>query len=219
MNEVLRAHLTNHGYELVSARLIGNARQRDRRGGIRSWGTVREDIAKHLMEDQGCVATTMIDYYGMPHSGHKAWPGREQAAILEVAEKAPTVEAALQSDLSSKMGQNFDANRFVPFVVLHEFEGLLFSDCAAFARGVGQPTLAPSFQAIRDQFATPEEINDSPITAPSKRVIELMPEYEKVLFGTLAALEIGLDKIRQACPHFGNWLSRLENLPAETNVC
>src|SRR5256885_1583241 len=33
VNEVLAPHLLSFGYESVSARLIGNARQRDRRGG------------------------------------------------------------------------------------------------------------------------------------------------------------------------------------------
>lgn len=35
VNEVLRPHLLHSGYARVSARLLGNARQRDRRGGIR----------------------------------------------------------------------------------------------------------------------------------------------------------------------------------------
>jgi hypothetical protein len=37
VNEVLAPHLYHHGYQDVSARLIGNARLRDRRGGIRRW--------------------------------------------------------------------------------------------------------------------------------------------------------------------------------------
>ena len=59
-------------------------------------------------------------------------------------------------------------------------------------------------------FSSPEEINDSPETAPSKRVEALIPGYQKPLMGTLAALEIGLEKIRDACPHFNNWLSQIE---------
>jgi hypothetical protein len=108
------------------------------------------------------------------------------------------------------MGSRFDARRFIPFVVMHEFEGLLFSDCAAFSRGIGRPGLESGFQGIRDQFPTPEEIDDSPVTAPSKRVEALMPEYEKPLFGVLAILEIGLARIRAECPHFNGWLARLE---------
>src|ERR1035437_6720578 len=103
-----------------------------------------------------------------------------------------------------------NSRRFVPFVVMHEFEGLLFSDCAGFSRGIGRSALETEFRKIRDQFATPEEINDSPLTAPSKRVIDLVPGYEKPLLGTLAVLEIGLDAIRQECPLFRGWIERLE---------
>jgi hypothetical protein len=77
---------------------------------------------------------------------------------------------------------------------------------------VGDKALATSLQAIRDQFSSPEEINDSPQTAPSKRVQTLIPRYQKPFHGILAVLEIGLDKIRTACPHFQGWLTRLEKL-------
>lgn len=116
------------------------------------------------------------------------------------------------ADIAQEMGRNFDQARFVPFVVMHEFEGLLFSDCAAFGRGIGQPNLEPKFQQIRDQFETPEHINDSPITAPSKRVEGIFPGYEKPLLGTLAVLEIGLARLRSECPHFAGWLNKLEGL-------
>ena len=113
-------------------------------------------------------------------------------------------------EVSTDMGASFDQDRFVPFVVMHEFEGLLFSDCDAFARAIGRPALSGPFQAVRDQFDSPEDINDSPTTAPSRRVQELVPGYEKPLYGNLAALEIGLNTIRRACPHFAEWLSVLE---------
>src|SRR5687767_1727818 len=76
VNEVLRPHLSAHGFTNVSARLMGNARQRDRRGGIRSWEHAKRDILNHLREDQGCLVTTMVDYYGLPSAGAGAWPGR-----------------------------------------------------------------------------------------------------------------------------------------------
>ncbi|MGB2611005.1 MAG: DUF4276 family protein, partial [Isosphaeraceae bacterium] len=105
-----------------------------------------------------------------------------------------------------------DARRFIPFVVMHEFEALLFSDCARFANGIGRKNLAERFQAIRDEFNSPEEINDSPLTHPSCRVAELVPDYQKPIWGNIAALEIGFDRIRSECPHFRAWLERLESL-------
>lgn len=213
VNEVLASHLYEFGYTKVSARLLGNARQRDRRGGIRAWSAVRKDILNHLKEDANSLSTTMVDYYALPQTGERAWPGRADALQLVFAEKAASVENALLADVCNEMGDDFDPNRFVPYVIMHEFEGLLFSDATRFGQGIGMPELSPKFQAIRDQYATPEEINDSPQTAPSKRILNLVPGYEKPLMGTLAILEIGLDAIRQECPLFRGWMERLEQWP------
>jgi hypothetical protein len=212
VNEVLREHLITKGYHAVDARIVGNARLRQRRGGIRPWPSVRRDISNHLKEDGDCIATTMVDYYGLPKAGDAAWPGRQKASGLTMSSKAACVEKALLEDLAGEMGSGFASHRFIPFVVMHEFEGLLFSDCAAFSRAIGRPNLESKFRAIRDQFATPEEINDSPETAPSKRVEVLVPGYEKPLFGALAVLEIGLTRIRTECAHFNGWLKHLESL-------
>jgi hypothetical protein len=212
VNEILRDHLVARGYDAVGARIVGNARLRARRGGIRPWPSVRRDIVTHLNEDSTCIATTMVDYYGLPQTGDGAWPGRAKAARVKPAKKASCVEDGLLQDLAARMGARFDLNRFIPFVVIHEFEGLLFSDCAAFSRGIDRPDLEGDFREIRERFSTPEEINDSPVGAPSKRVEALVRGYEKPLLGSLAAIEIGLDRIRAECPHFDHWLRKLEAL-------
>ena len=155
----------------------------------------------------------MVDYYALPQIEAKAWPGREKAGKLPFPQKAPSVQDGLLADISSAMGGSFDPSRFVPYVMMHEFEGLLFSDCERFGKGIGRPELVPRFQAIRDAFSSPEEINDSPITAPSKRVEALVPGYEKPLLGVFAVREIGLDVIRSECLFFRQWLERLEAWP------
>ena len=157
----------------------------------------------------------MVDYYALPQDGDGAWPGRAEAGHLPFSQKASHVERALLVNLALAFGGEYEARRFIPFVVMHEFEGLLFSDCHAFAAGIGRPQLAQSFQDIRQQFHTPEEINDSPVDAPSKRVERLVAGYEKPLFGSLAILEIGLDTILAECPHFRDWLARLEAWPRD----
>lgn len=203
VNDVLAQHLYQKGFHAVSPRLVGNARLRT--GGIKPWSSVREGIVRHLKEDPGRFVTTMVDYYGLPQAKSRVWPGRARAIRLATAsQKAQCVQAAMEADIGSP--------RFIPFVLMHEFEGLLFSDCAALGRAIGSPRLSNRFQAIRDLFETPEEINDSPNTAPSKRILEIMPHWEKPLYGNVAALGIGLDRMRQECPLFDSWLSRLESL-------
>ena len=197
VNAVLAPHLYEQGFRSVDVLLLG---------GIGSWKAARQDIVDHLKEDPNLFATTMVDYYGMPAS----WPGRKAGSGLAATGKAKAVEDALAKDVGTTMGPRFDGRRFIPYVAMHEFEALLFSDCARFGKAIGRPQLAPRFQQIRDDFLTPEEIDDFPKTAPSKRVEALVPGYRKPLFGTLAAQEIGLRRMRRECPHFADWLTRLE---------
>ena len=208
VNEVLAPHLLTFGYYSVAPRILGNARIR---GGIRSWPSVRKDIVNHLNEDKNCIATTMVDYYGLPQQEGGAWPGRAKATTLRPPDRALWVQAALFDDVK---GDVFRPERFVPFVLMHEFEALLFSDCQRLSRGIGRADLQAQFEAVRSQFHTPEEINDSPETAPSKRIETILPGYQKPLLGILAILEIGLLTIRTECPHFDRWLTKLESLPA-----
>jgi hypothetical protein len=211
VNNVLRPHLTYCGFELVTATLLGSARSRSKRGGIKGWNSVRGDIVRHLKEDEGCISTTMVDYYGMPSSGVKAWPGRNVLNNLTVEQKALAVEGSMKVDICTTLGTGFDQDRFIPFVTMHEFEALLFSDPERFAQAIGAAGKSDEFQDIRDEFQTPEEINDSPTTAPSKRVELLVPGYQKLTLGILAAKSIGLNAMRQECPGFERWLKRLEN--------
>ena len=209
VNEVLAPYLSDCGVYDVRAKLIGNARQRSRRGGIKPWEGVKREILSHIREDMGRTVTTMVDFYGLPSSENSGWPGRVDSQNYPQAQKAIHVEAKLLESISDELGQDGQVDRFIPFVVMHEFEALLFSDCERFAVNIGQPKLYADFQAIRDGFSSPEDINDSNLTAPSKRVEGLVPGYDKPLLGALAARSVGIDAMRRECPHFDSWLDRL----------
>ena len=215
VNELLAPHLYSLGkFSSVSARLIGSARLRSRRGGIKPWVEVQQGIVRHLNEHRENVVTTMVDYFGMPRMGSRAWPGRSSADRQEShSAKATVVETILAREISSVMGPNFMEHRFIPYVMLHEFEAMLFSDCRKFAEITGHPNLEPHLQSIRSQFATPEEIDDSPEKSPSHRIKALIPGYRKPFMGYLGILSIGIEKVRSECPHFASWLARLESFP------
>lgn len=211
VKEILRDHLVSKGFSSAEPRIFGNARNRRNRGGIRPWSDCKRDILGHLRRDHNVLVTTMVDYYGLPSVGERAWPGRDIASNVPFSEKAGSVERALFEDIRSEMKGDLSVDRFMPNIVMHEFEALLFSDCDSFAKAIGRSELASQFRSIVDLFSGPEEINDSPDTSPSKRILSLMPRYDKVFFGNLAALDIQLDQIRRRCPHFDSWVSRLEN--------
>ena len=96
--------------------------------------------------------------------------------------------------------------------MLHEFEALLFVDPNKFKEWVDDESIIDSLHQIKASYSSPEEINNSPQTAPSKRILGLIPDYNKVIQGTIIAMEIGLDEMRRQCLHFNHWLDRLENL-------
>ncbi len=205
---VLAPHLYTRGYTAVAAKLMGTAISRKNRGGVKSWEDVLKDIVNKLRGDRGLIASTMVDYYGMPRN----WPGRgivppSGATPSQIAEP---IEQGMLDDVASEMGSGFNTGRFVPYVMMHEFEAMLFSDCSELAIGIGQPALERRLQAIRDEFDTPEAIDDSPDNAPSKRIKGLVDSYQKPQTGTLTAEAIGLEGIRRECPHFAKWLEQLE---------
>lgn len=214
VNEVLAPHLYTKGFLSVTAKLMGNARDRSRRGGIRGWPGIRDEILLHLNNDKDLYISVMADYYALPGGDHpaKAWPGRSEAATLPLEEKAGYIEDQLNVDIFEKLKGDRGNRRFFPYIMMHEFEALLFSDCSGFSKSLGQPKLATKLQLIRDSFSSPEAINDSPETHPSKRIQQLMPAYQKPLYGNIAALEIGLGKMRTECPGFHRWLEQLEAL-------
>ena len=58
----------------------------------------------------------------------------------------------------------------------------------------------------------PEDVDDGPTTAPSKRLESHLGDYQKTAMGPLVLHDAGLDVIRAACPRFHAWLERLESL-------
>lgn len=181
-----------------------------KKGGNVTYERLLTDLKPMLLAGNKPFCTTLVDYYGLPES----FPGKRDAdRIVNLKGKADCIHTALLTRLAEDFDE-YTLRRFVPYVQMHEFEGLLFSDPAAFARAIGKPSLESKFTGIRNAFATPEHIDNSPRCAPSKRVANLIDPYEKPTMGTLAALEMRLDTIRQSCPLFAAWLDKLAALPA-----
>lgn len=182
------------------------------KGGNVRFERIATDIRNRLNGDPSAWCTTFFDFYGLPGN----FPGKSEASGQSaIADKARCVCDALTQKLSEDIGPE-PVGRFIPYVQMYEFEALLFSDCERFARGIYEAGLSDRLGAIRRSFPTPEDINDSPTTAPSKRVLKLIPGYEKPLFGTLAAHEIGLETMRRECRLFDGWIHRLESLQDRT---
>lgn len=184
----LAVHLQGSGVYATPI-LIGRARSSAHGGG--NVTITRLAMEMKFLQQSFDTVTSLVDFYGF----------RDKRAM--------SPDSLLQA-IRDAIGQ-YDERSVFPYVQVHEFEGLLFSNVDAFEMQLPDAPVA-ELGSIRSAFKTPEDINDNPVTAPSKRIEELVPRYGKVLHGPAIALEIGLDRIRIECPRFDAWLRRLESL-------
>jgi hypothetical protein len=144
----------------------------------------------------------MLDLYALPRD----FPGfttKEQTR--DPYQRVARIEQA--------MGEALSHQSFIPYLQLHEFEALLLADPQQIAREY--PGRADAVGALVTEVAAfkgPEWVDDGETTAPSKRIAAAVPEYDKVLAGPLIAIRIGLPRLRDGCPHFAEWLGKLEAL-------
>jgi hypothetical protein len=149
-----------------------------------------------LRQEHSTRVTTLVDYYGLG-GGFPGDEGGPSQAYRRVAH----LEERNAADIAAERPE-----RFLPYIQLHEFEALLFTDPEKLASRLNA---APEpFQRIRNIFDTPEDIDDSPDRAPSKRIANLA-SYSKVRQGPLIAEAIGIDAIRAACPRFRAWTDKI----------
>ena len=141
------------------------------------------------------AVTSLVDFYGFQGKGGLSVEKLECRLIREIETRIP------------------DARQVFPYVQKYEFEGLLFSDTAAFGvTGRAAEREIEALSNIRRKFKTPEDINGDSEGAPSKRIARAVQGYGKVLHGPMVAREAGLANIRAECPRFDAWLTRLEGL-------
>lgn len=146
------------------------------------------------------VVTTMVDLFKIPGD----FPG------IAAASDEPSVQRVHR--LESECAADIDDRRFFSYLQLHEFEALLLADLMPLAK------LHPNRRKGISELATPLERDfESPehvdrLRPPSYWIKEAVPGYSKTIDGPATASEIGLPKLRSRCPHFGQWLRRMEEL-------
>lgn len=175
------------------------------KGGVVSYAKIKPQLERLCRQDNGAHVTTLFDLYALPQD----FPGRNDTAYPATSsghQKATFLEEQLAQDIGH-------AN-FIPNLMVYEFEALLFVQPSKFADWIDSYKAVITLGDQAQKFATPEDINDRPEYAPSKRIQAAMPSYQKTFHGPLIACEIGLDAMRTACPHFHGWLQKLEALPS-----
>jgi len=175
------------------------------KGGDVRFARVKNDIGLHLKQRHDTYLTLFVDYYGT----RKDWPGLAEAEKQATSDgKAERVNSATKEEVSRLFGDHGSDRRFIPYIAMHEFEAMLFSDPQILSAHLG---VSPSeIDRILSVCGSPEDIDDSPQTAPSKRLERLSKRFKKTSTGISVAKEIGLPRIRKHCPVFNKWLTEIE---------
>jgi hypothetical protein len=171
-------------------------------GGVSRYNKIKKELTRICKGDPTAVVTTMFDFYGFPGSA----PGVATASGSIYA-KARHIETAVEEDLGEPSNLFFN-------LTIHEFEGLLFANTSAF-KNIADDKQLMALERISESFETPEHINDSYDTVPSKRIEKIIPSYSKVNDGSIIAGCIGIDRISAKCQHFSEWITRIAVLAKE----
>lgn len=204
--DVLYKHFFNRGI------IIHNPTIKKTKGGIVAWQILKKEIETHLKSSSRAIVTTLIDFYGLKEQ-HNFPLWNESKSKVRINERIEVLENAIHADINESI-----RHRFIPYIQVYEFEALLFSDATIFDSQFERSEFL-DYQYLQQTLQTaPEEINDGSTTAPSKRLERIIKGYKseiennKVFYGSLISQVIGLEKIRERCPRFNQWVTQLENI-------
>ncbi|OEF97733.1 DUF4276 family protein [Desulfuribacillus alkaliarsenatis] len=225
VRDVLAPHLRTFGLK-VRVRMVETGRRGRKifRGGLVSYEKLKLDLENWMERDTDAWFTTMIDLYGLP----KGFPGlntltntqtenEQYVDILNSSDKSDnnTDPYEIVRYIEDAVAKDMNHPQFIPYIQLHEFEALILTEPLKFSSYFfKKETAIDKLNRMAKTFKTPEHINNGFETAPSKRIINLIPEYRynKKTAGPIIADEIGLAAIRNACIHFNQWLTQLESI-------
>ncbi|WP_211831709.1 DUF4276 family protein [Porphyromonas levii] len=197
VENVLSPYLYNQGNVFdVRGTLIPTSK--GHKGGNVSYDKFINKINEVLRnESTDTIVSTMVDFFKFPKVPNlTASYNQLNGDLSKVLALEKHLEMAIRND------------RFIPYIQLHEYEALLFSNKRGFEMYL-QEEESRKLGELSDLFPNPEDINSSPQKAPSKRILGIYPEYSKVVDGSIIAIEVGIQAMLTKCPHFNSWVTRL----------
>ncbi len=199
IDKVLSPYLYAKGLQSVNCFKIKHTK-----GGLTKYQHLKTDLINCAYESNVLVST-LIDFYALP----KDFPKYEDASkIVNRVERLAFLENAIIEDLEKGKGKEFP--NLLPYIQLHEFEALVFSSLSGISSLFGSNEADFSeIEKIIDAHPNPEDINDSPETAPSKRLLKLIKGYNKVIDGIMIIEETGIGTVLKKCPRFNSWVETL----------
>ena len=177
-------------------------------GGIVKWEELKKQVLLHLKSDTSVFVTTLIDYYGV-YSKYE-FPRWDEAEAEPDKNKSMNI---LEEGMSLDIEDSYRF-RYIPYMQLHEFEGLLFNEINIFHEQIPENELVglDELKSTFRNYDNPEMINNNKETSPSHRLMRIISGYDKVVYGNILAESIGLEKIRNKSPRFNEWLNKIEQI-------
>lgn len=211
VKHVLNLHF--NGQLIFDARCVLTSKDQrsnyEYRGGMSSYERAKKDIRAWLLSDTDAYVSTMFDFFRLPTD----FPGYDEAMRrTDHSESVEILETALKRDILTSV-PGIPSDRFIPYIQLHEFESLLFTDIRVLKSDYPDGDDIQNIDRLYEETKNipPEEINHGVETAPSKRILRTVA-YQKGDMSSEWLEEITIDKIRTKCPHFSQWLGVLHNL-------
>lgn len=199
VNGILKPYFNSH--KIYDVRPILMSTSRGHKGGDIKYDRLKFNIDKLLNRETDILVTTFIDFFRLKND----FPKFEEAQTIQnKIERVGFLEEALSHAINN--------HRFIPYIQLHEFEGLLFAskDGFEFLPDLKQANLNSLLLAVTEK-ENPEELNDGELTAPSKRLEQLIPGFDKnkPFYGGLIAEVNTINAVLDRCLRFKTWVETL----------
>ena len=195
INEHLVIYLSSRFSRVpMHAQKITTNRKKNVKGGNVNYELLKNE-ARRTFAQGDVLITTFLDFFRLPTD----YPG-----FTVDVKQIGKIEDAVRADCSAII----PPTSFLPYIQKHEFETLLFANPAGFTNVVNSTEMSGILNVLK-KFSTPEDINGSPKTAPSKRLLSIF-NYKKVADSALVMKDVDIDMLRKRCPRFDTWVGRLE---------
>lgn len=182
---------------------VDNRQGKTYKGGVANYAQIRNTLLKTLAcskKSKDSYVTTMFDFYRLPVDV----PGVADAGkVNDPYEKVKLIESEILK------AEGYDGNFFFPYIELHEFEAMLFSDITKLEEAYFEEDLTALKECAKMQ-SNPELINDGAETAPSKRILNCIACFDKANVGVDVLERIGIENIAGKCHHFAEWIKCIE---------
>ena len=178
----------------MHAQKITTNRKKNVKGGNVNYELLKNEVRRTSAQG-GVLITTFLDFFRLPPD----FPGFT-VAVKYIGQ----IEDAVRADCAAII----PPTSFLPYIQKHEFETLLFANPAGFSKVVDSKEMREILNVLK-KYSTPEDINGSPKTAPSKRLLSIF-RYKKVADSALVLKDVDIDVLRNQCPRFDAWVGRLE---------